>query len=81
MKLYFENSSGQRRLIATPKTAEESWNVIYDFCNERNFKIHYVRTWAEPNGEKYYDVGSHTEFFIETDDNDKNNVQFSYQKC
>ena len=74
MKLYFENSRGQRRLIATPKTTEEIYNVIRDFCNERNFKIHYVRTWGEPNGEKYYDVGSYTEFFIEVNDDDKNNT-------
>ena len=74
MRLYFENSRGQRRLIATPKTTEETWHIIHNFCNERNFRIYYVRTWVEPNGEKYYDVGSHTEFFIEVNDNDKNNV-------
>ena len=74
MKLYFENSRGERRLIATPKTSDDTWKAINDFCNERSFKIYYVRTWGEPNGEKYYDVGSHTEFFIEVDDNDKNNV-------
>ena len=74
MKLYFKNSCGQRRLIATPKTAEESWRVINDFCNERNFKIYYIRTWINSNGEKHYDVGSHTEFFIEIDDGDENNV-------
>ena len=74
MKLYFENSRGQRRLIAIPKTTDETYSVIRDFCNERNFEIYYVRTWVNSNNEKYYDVGSHTEFFIEIDDNDKNNV-------
>ena len=74
MKLYFENSIGRRRLIATPKTTEETYSAIRDFCAKRNFKIHYVRTWVEPNGEKYYDVGSHTEFFIEVSDDDKNNT-------
>lgn len=72
MKLYFENSYGQRRLIATPKTTDETFSVIRDFCNERNFEIYYVRTWVNSNGEKYYDVGSHTEFFIEVDDVENN---------
>lgn len=65
MKLYFENSCGERRLIGEPQSAEESQKIIYNFCAERNFKIYYVRTWTTPDGEKYYDVGSHTEFFIE----------------
>ena len=65
MKLYFENSYGTRRLIGEPSTADESWNIISHFCKEHNFKIPYVRTWATPEGEKYYDVSSHTEFFVE----------------
>ena len=71
MKMYFENSRGQRRLIGEPKTSEESWNLIHKFCEERNFKIPYVRTWGTSSGEngKWYDVGSHTEFFIEIEDN------------
>lgn len=64
MKLYFENSRGERRLIGEPQTDEESWNIIDNFCAERNFKIPYVRTWTTPKGEKYYDVSSHTEFFV-----------------
>lgn len=68
MKLYFENSLGKRRLIGEPKTSEEGYKIIHNFCSERNFKIYYVRNWTTPDGEKYYDVGSHTEFFIEVDD-------------
>lgn len=68
MKLYFENSRGERRLIGEPKTDKEGWNMIHNFCAERNFKIPYVRTWTTPEGEKYYDVGSHTEFFVEIDE-------------
>lgn len=65
MKLYFQNSLDQRKLIGEPSTAEESRKIIHDFCAERNFKIYYTRTWVTPGGEKYYDVGSHTEFFVE----------------
>lgn len=72
MKLYFENSYGKRRLIGEPKTSNDSWKMIHDFCAERNFHIYYVREWTTPNGEKHYDVGSHTEFFIEVHDNDNN---------
>lgn len=68
MYLYFENSYGQRRLIGEPKTSEESFKIISDFCKERNFEIPYVRTWINTSGEKYYDVSSHTEFFIEVED-------------
>lgn len=67
MKLYFENSRGERRLIGEPQTDRESWSIIKDFCAERNFEIPYVRSWTTPEGEKWYDVGSWSEFFIEVD--------------
>lgn len=64
MELYFENSRGERRLIAKPKTEEDVNKVIHKFCEDRHFKIYYVRTWRDKEGLKWYDVGSHTEFFI-----------------
>lgn len=64
-KLYFEDKYDQRRLIGEPKNSDESWTMILEFCNERNFHIPYVRTWVNSIGEKYYDVSSHTEFFVE----------------
>lgn len=67
MKLYFENSSGQRRLIGEPTTSEDSSQIYHKFCADRNFKIYYVRRWTTDSGERYYDVGSHTEFFVEVD--------------
>lgn len=67
MKIYFENSHDQRRLIGSADNSNESWKMIHDFCEERNFKIPYVRSWVTPDGEKWYDVGSHTEFFIEVE--------------
>lgn len=66
MKLYFENSYGERRVIAEPKTEETAMEAIHTFCDERNFRIYYVRSWMTPDGLKVYDVGSHTEcFFLE----------------
>ena len=63
MKLYFENSRGIRRVIAEPQTEEEAWKEIHNFCEERKFKIYYVREWQTHDGARRYDVGSHTEFF------------------
>ena len=72
MKLYFRNSRGERRLIGEPQTREESSKIYHKFCSDRNFKIYYVRSWTDDNGERWYDVGSHTEFFIEVDDDEDN---------
>lgn len=63
MKLYFENSSGQRRIVADVSSKEEAINEIYNFCNDRNYKIYYVRSWETPEGFVEYDVGSWSEFF------------------
>ena len=69
MKLYFENSYGERRVIAEPATEEAALEIIHAFCEERNFKIYYTRSWRDKEGLKWYDVGSHTEFFILDDKN------------
>ena len=63
MKLYFENSYGERRVITEPANEEEAMKEIHKFCNDRNFKIYYTRSWRNKEGLKVYDVGSHTEFF------------------
>lgn len=69
MKLYFKNSRGKRRVIAAPLSEENAYEIIHAFCEERNFRIYYMRTWRDPDGLKWYDVGSHTEFFILDDRN------------
>lgn len=70
MKLYFENSMGERRLIAEPTTEEEANKEIHKFCENRNFKIYYTRSWRDDDGLKVFDVGSHTEFFYLDDKNE-----------
>ena len=37
MKLYFENSYGEIRIIAEPKTEDEAWKEINKFCDDRKF--------------------------------------------
>lgn len=64
MKLYFETSKGEKRVIAAPLSEENAIEIIHAFCEERNFKIYYTRSWIDKEGLKWYDVGSHTEFFI-----------------
>lgn len=62
MKLYFENSWGERRLIGEPETRLAANKMVSDFCEARDFEIYYVRNWVQ-NEELVYDVGSHSEFF------------------
>lgn len=71
MKLYFENSRGERRLIAKPKTEEDANKVIHKFCEDRHFKIYYIRTWRNNEGLKVFDCGSWSEFFY-LDDSEEN---------
>ena len=63
MKLYFENSYGEKRVIAEPETEKEAYKEMSKFCKDRNFEIYYVRSWTNKEGLKVFDVGSHSEFF------------------
>ena len=70
MKLYFQNESGKRSLIANPINKKEAYSEISKFCKERNFEIYYIRSWKiQENGTPMtcFDVGSHTEFFYLSD--------------
>ena len=63
MKLYFKNSQGKKRCIANVKTEDRAIEFIRQFCEERKFKIYYIRTWVVDN-EKHFDVGSWSEHFV-----------------
>lgn len=64
--VYFQSSRGERREIGKVFSEKEVFKVIHKFLDDHYFKSYYTRTWINPedNAEKYYDVGSHTEFFI-----------------
>lgn len=62
MKLYFQNSYGEERLISEPKTVQECYLEINKFLDKHNFKSYYTRMWEE-NGRIKLDVGSYSEFF------------------
>lgn len=62
MNLYFENTFGDWRKIASCTTEKEVHLTIKKFLHSHNFKSYYTRTW-DSDGWRHYDVGSHTEFF------------------
>lgn len=69
-KLWFENSLGQRRVIADCNTWTEVCDAIDDFIDKLNenkpankrFVSYYKRVWQSEN-QMEIDVGSWTEFF------------------
>ena len=61
--VYFERSNGEFVLIWESCPKEDVSLVIKGFLDKRNYKSYYTRTW-EKNGVTWYDVGSHTEFFL-----------------
>lgn len=64
MNLYFRDSYNNKRLIAPNLELEkEIWEHIQKFLDEHNFKSYYTRVWYK-EGYTWYDVGSHTEFFL-----------------
>ena len=67
MNLYFQNSQGKLRLIAEPTSDKEVHATIRQFLDEHNFKSYYTRIWIDDRNIKWFDVGSHTEFFICTE--------------
>ena len=64
MNLYFRDSYGRKRLLASNLNSKEDiWKHIQGFLDEHNFKSYYTRVWYA-NGYTWYDVGSHTEYFM-----------------
>ena len=68
MNVYFESSFGKRRLLAQDiSSKEEAWKVMQNFMNDHQFKCYYTRIWYK-DGYTWFDVGSHTEFFLVDED-------------
>lgn len=62
-KLWFQNSKGQKRVIAEVNDFNEVFSEIHKFLEKNNYKSYYTRFWEE-DGMTKFDVGSHTEFFF-----------------
>ena len=64
MNVYFRDSYGKRRLLeANVKDKEAVWKIIQKFLDDHNYKSYYTRVWYN-EGYTWYDVGSHTEYFL-----------------
>lgn len=61
--MYFQRSTGELVLLADSIEEADVGLVIKDFLQKHNYKSYYTRSW-ERNGIKWYDVGSHSEFFL-----------------
>ena len=68
MKLYFINSANKKKLVSSAATADNANKLIIEYIKKINpeYKVYYTRSWIE-NNETWYDVGSHTEFFLLTE--------------
>ena len=68
MNVYFRDSYGEKRLLAKDvPTKEVAWRHMQSFMDAHDFKCHYTRIWFE-DGYTWFDVGSHTEFFLIDED-------------
>ena len=63
MKLIFQNSRGEERVIAEPQDKKEAVKEINKFLYDHNYKSYYTRVWEE-NGRLKLDCGSWSEFFF-----------------
>lgn len=67
MRLYFENSKKEREHLSQVFDIQETNKIIKDFLNEHNYISYYTRIWYDPDKEElWFDVGSHSEFFVVT---------------
>ena len=64
MKLIFQNSRGEERVIAEPQNKEEVVKEINKFLDDHNYKSYYMNVCEYDNGKLRIDVGSWSEFMI-----------------
>jgi len=64
MRLLFQNSRGEERVIAEPQTKEEAIKEINKFLEDHNFKSYYMNVCEDDRGRLRLDVGSWSEFMI-----------------
>lgn len=71
--VYFQRSNGEFILLMDGIPETDVHLVIRAFLDKHNFKSYYTRTW-EKDGVRWYDVGSHTQFFIWASEEDYNKL-------
>ena len=63
-KLYFERSNRHLLPLGEVTDLSAAYALINEFIEKHNYKSYYTRMWTEESGVTYFDVGSHSEFFI-----------------
>ena len=62
---YFRDSFGKWRLLGENVPEEKTWELLHEFLKKYpNFRHYYTRVYKDKDDNTWYDVGSHTEFFI-----------------
>ena len=64
MKLIFQNSRGEERVIAEPQDKKEAVKEINKFLDDHNYKSYYMNVCEDDNGRLRIDVGSWSEFMV-----------------
>lgn len=64
MRLLFQNSRGQERVIAEPTNKREVVKEINKFLDEHNYKSYYMNVCEYEDKKLRIDVGSWSEFFL-----------------
>ena len=63
VKLIFQNSRGEERVIAEPANKKEAVEEINKFLTSHNYKSYYMNVCEDSNNRLRIDVGSWSEFF------------------
>lgn len=63
-KLYFERSNRHLLPLGEVTDLSAAFAAIDEFLKQREYKSCYTRMWTEKSGITYFDVGSHSEFFV-----------------
>lgn len=74
MTLYFRSSKNERRFLCDCNNRQDVFDAMNKFMDDHNFKSYYTRIWRHDD-EVWFDVGSHTEYFVLIDKENKFGVE------
>lgn len=60
---YFQRANGTFLCLGSSLTEQEALRAMHEFMENHDYRSYYTRSWNDENG-TWYDVGSHTEFFL-----------------
>ena len=82
MNLYFLDADDRQHLVARNVEEKDASTIMYSDLEKRRpkFESFYVRTWWDNYFRKWFDYGSHTEFYILQDEDKALNVVAEVQE-